>query len=134
MPGTALPSVRSFLIADSVFRQDNGKWCVIGIFDRIMVRSFPAWHHALGVFLELGDVPVGKHVVNIALIDSEDRQLAMSPPLTIEVKDRLANIGVGFQTYGLQIPQAGTYFVSILFNNERLDADIRLQAIQIMQT
>jgi hypothetical protein len=126
-----LPTLASFLIADSVFQQKGGKWCVIGIFDRIYARSFPAMHHSLGIFLELRDVPAGEHEVRIALFDAEHNPLAGGPRATVNAQGRLDSLPLGFQTFNLPIPREGAYFVEVLFDGDTVAKDIRIMATRI---
>jgi hypothetical protein len=126
-----LPTLASFLIADSVFQQKSGKWCVIGVFDRIFARSFPAVHHSLGLFLELRDVPKGEHEVRIVIYDSERKQLAAGPQFKMNAQGRLDSLHVGFQTYNLPIPREGAYFVEVLFDGDTIASDIRINATKI---
>ena len=124
----SLPTVKSFLIADSVFQQVGGKWCIVGVFDRIWGAKFPATHPSLGIYLELEDVPEGKHEIFMTFSDSENRQLAVSPKIHLTARNRLAKAGVGVQTHNLTIPAAGTYFIEIVFDGQSLPHDIRLEA------
>lgn len=124
------PTVKSFLMADTVFRQDNGKWCVIGIFDRICAPAFPAVHNSLGLFVQLDDVPKGKHQLHMAFHDGEGRQMAVSPRIEMnvpEVHDRTKVVPVGIQTHRLPIPHPGTYLIHLYFDEQHIaGTDIRL--------
>jgi len=127
MPRTVLPVTKSLLIADSVFRQASGKWCIIGVFDRIIARSFPVLHPSLGLFLQISDVLPGEHQISMAFKDSQENTIAVSPEVRLVVKDRLARIGIGLQTHNLLIPREDTYFIEVLFDDSHLE-EIRLQA------
>jgi len=121
------PVIKSFLIADSVFQSSDGKWCIIGIFDRIFAPSFPALHYSLGVFIRLADAE-GDYKVDVEFYDSSNRCLAKMTPLQLQVSDRTSEFGFGIQTYGLPIPGPGIYFLKVLFNGEPAVGDIRLEA------
>ena len=125
---SSLPTVKSFVIADSVFQQVGGKWCIVGVFDRIWGGKFPAMHPSLGIYVELEDVPEGKHEIFMTFSNSEKKQLAVSPKIHLTARNRLAKAGVGVQTHNLMIPTAGTYFIEIVFNGRPLAHDIRLEA------
>jgi len=132
--GGSLPDVLSFLIADSVFQQRSGKWCVIGIFDRIRAPAFPVLHHSLGLFLQLAEVTPGEHELRMVLRDSGGGQIAASPPMCLSVReqhDPVNRIYIGMQTHNLMIPHEGTYFIEVLFDGSPLPADIRLTAEKV---
>ena len=124
----SLPSVKSFVIADTVFQQIGGKWCIVGVFDRIFGAKFPAMHPSLGIYLELEDVPEGTHEIFMTFSNSEKKQLAVSPKILLTARNRLAKAGVGVQTHNLMIPAPGTYFIEIVFDGQPLAHDIRLEA------
>ncbi len=121
------PVIKSFLIADSVFQTSEGKWCIIGVFDRIFAPSFPALHYSLGVFIKLADAE-GDYKVDVEFYDGSSRCLAKMTPLRLQIKDRASEFGFGIQTYGLPIPAPGIYFLRVLFNGEPAIGDIRLEA------
>lgn len=129
-----LLAVESRLIADSVFQQMSGKWCVVGIFDAIVAPSFPVLHHSLGLFLQLsGIAELGAHELFMIFMDSRRRQLAVSPKVTLDIKslDRVATLDVGMQTNNLLIPSEGTYFIEVYFDGQPIPGDIRLEAQRI---
>lgn len=130
---SVLPTVQSFLLADSVFQQKTGKWCVIGIFDRILGKSFPLLHHSLGLYLEVSGIPAGEHTLHMVLLNSEQKALAISPKVRVRCKHRMVTkkLGIGMQTNHLLVPEPGVYFIKVMFDNEPLVSDIRLEAQKI---
>lgn len=120
------PSVSSFLIADQVFRQDTGKWCIIGVFNRILAGRFPCVHPSLGLFVRLSDA-LGDYEVRVDYCDSEDRVITKLEGIRLNVRDRLANVELGIQTYNLPIKAPGRYFFRLYFNNELAGGDIALE-------
>ncbi len=127
MPRSRPPSLRSFLIADQVFQQASGKWCIIGVFDRIWATSFPARHPSLGLFIVLGDA-VGAYDVKIEFRDSGDRVLNTIEGIKMEVQSPLATVNFGLQTSDLPLPSPGRYFFKLFFNGELAPTDIPLEA------
>ncbi|MDA0837814.1 MAG: hypothetical protein O3B01_13590 [Planctomycetota bacterium] len=127
MPVT--PKLKSYLIADMVFRQDNGKWCVIGVFDKILAPKYPVIHGTLGLFMQVTDAE-GDYNVGIEFRDSEDRCHSILPSLKLQVRNRLATVEFGMQTRQLIIPAPGNYRFCLSFNGEVID-DIPLSAIEI---
>lgn len=112
-----LPAVSNFLIADSVFQQNSGKWCVIGIFNRIFSPKYPSVHHSLGVFVALSDA-LGKYAVRVDFCDDKDNVITKFEGVGIEVKNRGVTVEFGIQTYGLPLPRPGKFIFKLFFNNE----------------
>lgn len=123
MPKPVEPLVKSFLLADSVFRQEAGKWCLIGIFNRIQAASFPTVHHSLGLYVELTDAE-GEYDVVVEFWDAANQCLARFEGIHVEVADRLAGVQFGFQTYGLPLPSPGRYYFKLFFNGLEVRSDI----------
>jgi len=125
---SATPKVKSFVIADQVFQQQSGKWCIIGVFDRIFSARFPARHPSLGLYLKLADAE-GKYNVRMELQDATGRVVGRMAGLELTVQSRVAEPEVGLQTYNLILPKEGTYFIKLFFNDEPAQ-DIKLIASQ----
>ena len=124
------PHIKSFLIADSVFPQATGKWCIIGVFNRIMAPKFPCLHHSLGLFIELSDAE-GDYDIGVDFCTSKDQVLSQIRGRKLIVKDRLTSTGFGIQTSNLPIPSPGRYFFKLYFNREIVPADIAIDAVQM---
>jgi len=122
------PEVKSFLLADNVFQDAQGKWCIIGAFDRIVAAKFPCKHPALGLFFKVADA-VGEFDVSVEFHDSAGRKLSQIEGLRVRIPDRLSEPGFGLTAYDLPIPKAGTYYVRLFFNRAPARGqDIRLEA------
>lgn len=124
------PVLKAYLIADQVFRQDSGKWCIIGVFDQLRTTSFPAIHPNLGIWMKLSDAQ-GEYRFRVELQDSSGRCLARLPEMGFKVEDRLKEPEIGFTTHGLLLPGPGTFFFKLFFNDEPAGSDIRFEAILI---
>lgn len=122
-----LPRVRSFLLADLVFRQDTGKWCLVGVFDKIRSAAYPVMHPSLGLYLQLSDAQ-GEYEVAVEFQDAQGARLGRFEGLRLRVPDRLSIAEIGVQTQQLPIPAPGTYFLKLFFDGRPADADIRLTA------
>jgi hypothetical protein len=124
--------VKSFLIADQVFQQEGTmKWCIIGTFSAIACRRFPALHPSLGLYLKLADM-AGEYRVRVEFQDSNGACLAKLQGVTIEVKDRQSEVGLGLQGHSLVLPKPGMYYLRVFFNDEEAeDQDIRLQVLRM---
>lgn len=122
-----LPHVHSFLLADQVFQQTTGKWCVIGEFNRILAKQYPTLLHSLGLFVKLTDAE-GEYEVRAEFRDSKDRVLAIFGGLHLAVPSRLASAPIGIQTHNLAIPSPGVYFIRLYFNGQEAQSDIKFEA------
>jgi hypothetical protein len=125
------PEIKSFLIADSVFQQANGKWCIIGVFSRIHCFSFPAMHPSLGLFLQMTEVRAGPHTLQVAFVDSQERVLARLPAARLDVKEFQPSqpIAIGVQTSNLLIPAAGVYNFRATFDNQDVVSPMTIEAL-----
>jgi len=128
--GPPLPHLRDFLIADQVFQQSGGKWCIIGVFDRVSAHRFPAVHHSLGLYLRLSDAR-GDYDVRVEMEDSSGRRLAKIEGIKLSTKDPLAEVGFGIQAHGLPLPAPGTYYFKLFFNDQVFAEDIKLTAVEV---
>ena len=126
-----IPRVKTFLVADQVFRQEGTKkWCIVGVFDRIMSPHFPAVHPCLGVYLKLCDAE-GEYRVGVEFQDSSGRCLARLDG-HLRMTNRLDEAELGFQTNNLTIPNPGTYFLKLFFNGEPSEGpDVRIEAVKL---
>ncbi len=122
-----VPSIRSFLIADQVFQQSSGKWCVIGIFGTVGAPRFPAVHYSLGLYVELSDAE-GEYDVRVEFQDAQGRCLSQFGGIRLTAKTRLASGALGIQTYNLALPSPGTYFFKLFFNDQLAVGDIKIEA------
>jgi hypothetical protein len=123
----ASPAIKNFLIADQVFRQDNGKWCIIGVFEKILAPSFPCVHGSLALFIQLSEAQ-GDYDVRLEFRDGSDRRLSALKGMRVKVRDRLDIVNFGIQTHGLPIPEPGRYYFKLFFNDELVGGDIMVEA------
>ena len=127
---THKPSIKSFLLADHVFRQDTGKWCVIGVFSKIFAQSVPAIHPTLGILLVISDAE-GDYEVRLEVRDPNDKVVTSMQGMRIGVRSRLDQAEFGMQTYRLPIPNWGRYYFKIYFNGEAADLDATLDVVKV---
>lgn len=124
-----LPSVRSFMMADHVFRQASEKWCLIGVFNEIAAPRFPIMHHSLGLFVEISDAE-GENEVAIDFCNAGFQVLSPLRGIRIQVRVRLRSAYIGIQTYNLPIPAPGRYFFKLYFGKEAATVDIPIDVKQ----
>lgn len=123
----APPSVTSFLLADQVFRQESGKWCLIGVFNRILAPCFPVTHHSLGIFIVLADAK-GDYDLKLEFRDGDDRVLSVFEGIRVSVPDPLRTVEVGIQAMNLALKTPGRYFFKLWANGE-LVKDLPVDAV-----
>ena len=124
------PTLHAALVADQVFQQRSGKWCIIGVFSQIYAFKFPAMHHSLGLFLRLGGA-LGKYKLTAEFRNlTKNKTLAIFPEIEFQAGDRLVPVELGIQTYRLPIPGADTYSICLSINDEYFQ-EIKIKAVLI---
>ena len=116
----------------------NGKLCVQGAFDTILVQQLPAVHMHCSVALRIvfRDTDTGEHTMKLAMIDEDGRdQLPENmpqPKLNIALADNMyfATNNFVFNLQGLKFPTAGQYSIDISIDDKMI-ARIPLQVIQV---
>jgi hypothetical protein len=103
--------VKSFILCDKIIRDqlEGGKFCAIGIFDRIRAPAFPCQHGPFGLILAVADA-VGEYNFVMDLVHIETDQLiarAAFPKFISE--DPLNSVNIGLQFPRLQFPSPGRY-------------------------
>lgn len=125
-----IPKVKNFLLADSVFQQISKKYCIIGVFSRIHVKSFPSLHHSLGLFVQLTDAQ-GDYDVRVEFLNSAGQVLSQLAGIRMKVESPLALVEFGIQTYNIPLPAPGQYRFRIYFNDEPTDTEIPIEAVPL---
>ncbi|MEW6303387.1 MAG: hypothetical protein AB1705_07955 [Verrucomicrobiota bacterium] len=119
----------------------NGKLCILGAFDTIWVRRFPAAHPHCAIALRFlfRDTDEGKHKIAINLIDSDGRNMLPGkvPPIELDLQQipeetffLSRNFVVNLQ--GLPLNKPGQYSIDIVFDDS-IVARIPLQLIQLKE-
>lgn len=116
----------------------NGKLCVQGAFDTILVQQLPAVHMHCSVALRIvfRDTDVGEHTLKLAMIDEDGRdQLPPNmpqPKINIALADNMYFVtnNFVFNLQGLQFPSAGQYSIDISIDNQMI-ARIPLQVLLV---
>jgi hypothetical protein len=114
----------------------NGKLCILGAFDSIYVRQFPAVHPHCSIALRLvfNHDEEGRHQLRLALIDEDGRSLLPKIEPVIEVrlgKDGFfATTNLVFNLQGLKFDKAGQYSIDITLD-QKIIARIPLQVIHV---
>ena len=128
--------VRFAILADAANKAENGKLNLLGTFDRISAKEFPATHLGakLVVRLAMSSSETGKeHDIAFVLIDEDGKELAASRgKMKIKqvkaVLDSHVDLIVDFPV--MPFPKPGNYRIDILVNDEQR-ADVKITMEQI---
>ncbi len=110
---TFTPDLQASLLCDDVRQERNGKFILIGIFEQLLVPSFPAvlqrlslvnrWCSGKGEFQQL---------TRITAADGASR-LAEGRPVTIKLADQ-NQVATSVEYFvNLRFPEEGTYWIEI---------------------
>ena len=113
----------------------GGKLCLIGAFDTILVRQFPALHPFCSVALRIifRDTDEGKHTLRVNLIDDDGQSLLPGMPTTpLEIRmpenQFFASVNLVFNLQGMRFNKAGQYSLDITMDGTMI-ARIPLQVL-----
>lgn len=113
----------------------GGKLCLIGAFDTILVRQFPALHPFCSVALRIvfRDTDEGKHTLRVNLIDDDGQSLLPGMPTTpLEIRmpenQFFASVNLVFNMQGMQFKKPGQYSLDITLDAKMI-ARIPLQVL-----
>ncbi len=115
-------------IADAATVDGGGKLNILGIFDRIRVREFPARHRRLALVLRLAAGPEdqGEFAADIRLIDPDGGQVLRldgtirvgeAPKGAVNPETRIPHV---LNLDGVTFPKAGVYNFEIRLDEELL--------------
>jgi hypothetical protein len=112
------PNLQFSVLCDDVRRENNGKFMLIGLFEAINAKKFPATHHALFV-ANRWCKGSGGFAQKIRIINSKDNLLVFQ---TDEQAFELADIDrhhtLISKVNNLVFPSPGKYWVEILLDKE----------------
>ena len=113
----------------------GGKLCLIGAFDTILVRQFPALHPFCSVALRIvfRDTDEGKHTLRVNLIDDDGQSLLPGMPTTpLEIRmpenQFFASVNLVFNLQGMRFTKPGQYSLDITLDGTMI-ARIPLQVL-----
>ncbi|NBR84577.1 MAG: hypothetical protein EBS84_16570 [Proteobacteria bacterium] len=112
----------------------GGKLCLIGAFDTILVRQFPAQHPFCSVALRIvfRDTDEGKHVLRVNLIDDDGQNLLpkIEAPIDIRLPENqfFASVNLVFNLQGMRFTKPGQYSIDITLDGTMM-ARIPLQVL-----
>ncbi len=113
----------------------SGKLCLLGAFDTILVRQFPALHPFCSVALRIvfRDTDEGKHTLRVNLIDDDGQSLLPGMPaheLEIRLPENqfFASVNLVFNLQGMRFNKPGQYSLDITLDGTMI-ARIPLQVL-----
>ncbi len=112
------PNLQFSVVCDDVRREDNGKFMLLGIFEAINAREFPAQHHTLFVANRWckGE---GSFTQKIRIVNAGNKKIVFQTedqPFQLADIDTHHTIISRFNNILFENP--GKYWVEILLNNE----------------
>lgn len=112
----------------------GGKLCLMGAFDTILVRQFPALHPFCSVALRIifRDTDEGKHTLRVNLIDDDGQSLLpkIETPIDIRLPESqfFATVNLVFNLQGMRFNKPGQYSLDIALD-AKIIARIPLQVL-----
>ena len=112
------PNLQFSVMCDDVRREDNGKFMLLGIFEAINAKEFPARHHTLFVANRWckGE---GSFTQKIRIVNTKDKAVVFQTeeqPFQLSDIDTHHTIMSRFNN--LLFPDPGKYWVEVFLNNE----------------
>lgn len=105
------------MLCDDVRREDNGKFILLGLFETVGAREFPATHPAL--FIVNGWIAgVGGFRQYSRILDPTGQELARDQETVFELSSLKARHSVIARFANLELPQPGEYAVEVLLNGD----------------
>lgn len=114
------PNLQFSVLCDDVRREDNGKFMLLGLFEAITAKKFPAAHHTLFV-VNRWCKGMGQFVQRIKIVDPKDQAIIFQ---TDDQRFELADIDrhhtliSGFNN--ILFPHPGKYWIEVMLDGELL--------------
>ena len=101
------------LSADRVWREDNGKFGMAGIFERLNALEYPSQIMPFFLYVRLSDVNAGKHELITRVIAENELADIASVTLTFETPEDAAVFQIHYPIPPLQLHNPGDYAVHL---------------------
>ncbi|MBI5124459.1 MAG: hypothetical protein HZA72_03475 [Candidatus Omnitrophica bacterium] len=128
------PNLQFSVVCDDVRREDNGKFMILGIFEAINAKEFPARHGTLFV-VNRWCKGEGEFTQKIRIISTSDKEMVFQTedqPFQLNDIDTHHTIVSRFNN--LMFKNPGKYWVEIFLNNELiLNYPIMLKQMEIKE-
>jgi len=118
LTGTTIePALLYSVLCDDVRREDNGKFILLGLFETVGAREFPAAHPTL--FIVNGWIGgAGSFRQYSRILDPSGQEIARDQETAFQLATLKARHSVIARFNNLELPQAGEYSVEILLNGD----------------
>ena len=118
LPNTHIdPALLYSVLCDDVRREDNGKFILLGLFETIGAREFPAAHPTL--FIVNGWIAgAGKFSQYSRILDPSGNELARDRETLFELANLKSRHSVIARFNNLDLPKPGEYAVEVLLNGD----------------
>ena len=111
------PALLYSVLCDDVRREENGKFILVGLFETVGAREFPAVHPTL--FIVNGWVGgVGSFRQYSRILDPGGQEMARDQETAFTLSTLKVRHSVIARFNNLELPQAGEYAVEVLLNGD----------------
>jgi hypothetical protein len=111
------PALLYSVLCDDVRREENGKFILLGLFETIGAREFPAVHPTL--FVVNGWIAgCGSFRQYSRILDLGGQELARDQETVFQLSDLKSRHSVIARFNNLELPQPGEYAVEVLLNGD----------------
>ncbi len=114
---TIIPTLLFSVLCDDVRREDNGKFILIGLFETIGARKFPAIHPALFI-MNCWTSGIGNFYQKSRIVDKSGRLLAEDRETAFSLQDLKAKHRIIARFNNLKFDASGEYAVEVLLNKD----------------
>lgn len=111
------PSLLFSILCDDVRREDNGKFILIGLFETIGAKKFPAIHPTLYI-MNCWIAGLGSFKQRSRIISKDGAILAEDKETAFQLKDLKAKHRIIARFNNLKFDLPGEYSVEVLLNGE----------------
>jgi hypothetical protein len=124
------PIPMAFLICDQVITDETSKKkTLVGVFDHIMVKQFPARHGPVSLYARLFDSE-GTHECKVEYLRMDTQEILGNATGQIQVNSRNKSFEFALNLPAIEIPEPGEYEFQLFLDN-RLIHRARLTAIEL---
>jgi len=111
------PTLLFSILCDDVRREDNGKFMLIGLFETVGAKNFPAIHPALYI-MNCWIGGMGAFKQRSRILNKDGSILAEDKETTFQLKDLKAKHRIIARFNNLKFDTAGEYSIEVLLNGE----------------
>lgn len=120
MASTVKPTPIALVVCDAVYHESTRKTALVGLFNQIQVRQFPATHRRLCIYCSVTDIrPNSKFKVDIVHSETDEKALevGIDPPAGIN-PTTIADMT--FELVNVPFKEPGRYYIRLWGNDHCL--------------